>query len=444
MSKIVTRFAPSPTGLFHAGSYRTAIFSYLFARHHGGKFILRIEDTDRARSTKENEENILETLSWLNLEYDEFHRQSEWVEAHEKILRDFVSRGVAFVSKEKGQDGTERDIIRFKNPNCSITFTDIVRGAITFDTTELGDFVIAKGFDEPLFHLVVVADDARQGITHVIRGEDHISNTARQILIQEALGEPRFEYAHLPLVLASDRTKLSKRKGARPVLEYRDLGYLPEAVLNYVALLGWHPSDDQEVLTKDELVERFTLEAVQKSGAIFDEVKLKWFNREHILKLSPEKFLEYTKKFLSPEIVAALEEKNLLAKLVPVMRERIQTFNELRELETAGEFSYYARTPAYDSKKLLGKGETDQEKTAARLKKVHELLTGISEAEWHDKKIKEVVWPYAEEEGRGAVLWPFRFALSGRDKSPDPFTIAGIMGKDETQKRIAEAIELLS
>src|SRR3989344_3256503 len=196
---IVTRFAPSPTGLFHAGNYRTAIFSFLFARHHGGKFILRIEDTDRARSKKEYEDNILDALQWLNLEYDEMHRQSEWVGEHERQLRQLVEKGAAYVSKEKNEAGEERELIRFKNPNRLVTFNDAVRGDITFDTTELKDFAIAKSFTEPLFHFVVVADDARQGVTHVIRGDEHISNTPRQILIYEALGAPLPLYAHLPL-----------------------------------------------------------------------------------------------------------------------------------------------------------------------------------------------------------------------------------------------------
>ncbi len=440
---VVTRFAPSPTGLFHAGSYRTAVFSYLYARHQGGRFILRIEDTDRARSTKENEKNILDTLEWLGLEYDEFHRQSEWVGEHEKILRDFVSRGIASVTQETGMDGTKREIIRFKNPNRRITFTDMIRGEISFDTTELGDFVIAKGFDEPLFHLVVVADDARQGVTHVIRGEDHISNTARQILIQEALGADRFAYAHLPLVLASDRTKLSKRKGAHPLLEYRGLGYLPEAVLNYVALLGWHPADDQEVLTKTELIERFTLEAVQRSGAIFDETKLKWFNREHILRLSPEAFLEYAETFLAPETIAALGGKGLLPHLVPLMRERIQTFGELKEMDANGEFSFYAEAPSYEPSGLIPKKD-EPSTTKAHLERILELVQTLAADDWHDKAVKDAVWPYAEEKGRGSVLWPFRYALSGRDRSPDPFAIAGIIGKDETEKRIETALNLLS
>jgi len=439
---IVTRFAPSPTGLFHAGSYRTAIFAYLFARHHGGKFILRIEDTDRARSKKEYEDNILDALQWLNLEYDEMHRQSEWVGEHERQLRQLVEKGAAYVSKEKNEAGEERELIRFKNPNRLVTFNDAVRGDITFDTTELKDFAIAKSFTEPLFHFVVVADDARQGVTHVIRGDDHISNTPRQILIYEALGAPLPLYAHLPLVLGVDRSKLSKRKGALPLTEYRKRGYLPEGMLNYVAFLGWHPGGEQEIFTKKELIEHFSLDQVQKSGAIFDETKLKWVNREHMLRMTPGAFQREAEKFLSKETLAALKEKNLFDALVPVMRERIQTFGELAEMDREEEFAYFAHLPAYDPQKLAWKGESS-EATRKRLKHTQTLLEAIPDDGWTSQAIKDALWPYAEAEGRGQVLWPLRYALSGRGKSPDPFTIAGIIGRDETITRTRRAISEL-
>ena len=441
---VVTRFAPSPTGTFHLGSYRTAIFSYLFARHHGGKFLLRIEDTDKARSTKEYEDNILESLDWLGLEYDEFHRQSEWVGKHEDILRDLVAQDVAYVSKETSDEGVEREVIRFRNPNRAVTFNDLIRGEITFDTTELGDFVIAKSFTEPLFHLVVVADDAAQGVTHIIRGEDHISNTPRQILLYEALGKPVPQYAHLPLVLAADRSKLSKRKGARALTEYRDSGFLPEAVLNYVAMLGWNPATEEELFTKSDLVERFTLDQVQKSGAAFDENKLRWFNREYLMKLDDERFKTDIKPFFTPELLKTLEANGRFEKLLPELRERIEVFGDIRTMEENGEFSYYAESPTYTPEELLWKKEPDKEAAKSHLERVRSLLEPLSPDSWTAEGVKSAIWAYAEEVGRGNVLWPLRYALSGREKSPDPFTLADILGKDETLTRISFAVELLS
>ncbi|MEI7463134.1 MAG: glutamate--tRNA ligase family protein, partial [Candidatus Taylorbacteria bacterium] len=220
--KVVTRFAPSPTGLFHAGSYRTALFAYIFARQNNGKFILRIEDTDKVRSKKEYEDNIIDSLKWMGLKYDEFYRQSERTEIYRKYLKQLIDSGHAYISKEIPKEPNDREeVIRFKNPNRKVVFQDMVRGQIEFDTTELGDFVIAKSMDEPVFHLVNVIDDLEMGMTHIIRGEDHISNTPRQILIYEAIGAPLPIFAHIPLLLSANRAKLSKRHGAVPVSSYR-------------------------------------------------------------------------------------------------------------------------------------------------------------------------------------------------------------------------------
>lgn len=442
---VITRFAPSPTGNLNIGGVRSAIFAYLYAKHHGGKFLLRIEDTDKERSKKEFEENIIESLAWLNVTYDALFHQSEHLERHTSVLKKMLENNTAYISKETPTEpGGRTEVIRFRNPNRTVVFNDLVRGDISMDTSDLGDFVIAKSLEEPLFHLAVVVDDWDEGVTHVIRGEDHISNTPRQILLQEAIGAPTPIYAHLPLILGPDRSKLSKRKGAKSITGYRDMGYLPEAIFNYDAFLGWHPGGEEEIFNQKELIERFTLENVQKSGAIFDEVKLAWFNREHIARLSPESFIEYAKQFLSAETLKALTNANLLEKLVPIMRERIQNFAELREFDTQGEFFYYSNQPQYEPNKLLWKTETDPVKTVLRLKKTKELLSSITEDDWHERIIKEVLWPYAEVEGRGAVLWPLRYSLSGKDKSPDPFVIASIIGKDETIKRITKAIKHLA
>ena len=252
--KVVVRFAPSPTGLFHVGSYRTALFNYLFAKQSGGKFILRIEDTDRERSKKEYEENILASLTWLGLHHDEFYRQSERGEVYRRHLEKLLASDAAY----QAEDG----VIRFRNPKREVTFNDLIRGEVKMDPSDLGDFVIAKSLTEPLFHLAVVVDDFESGVTHIIRGEDHLANTPRHILLQAALGAPRPLYAHLPLVLAPDRSKLSKRHGAEPITVYRDRGYLPAAFVNCLALLGWHPNSEQEIFTLAELIADFDLSDV--------------------------------------------------------------------------------------------------------------------------------------------------------------------------------------
>ncbi|MDZ4226356.1 MAG: glutamate--tRNA ligase family protein, partial [Patescibacteria group bacterium] len=235
-NNVVTRFAPSPTGNLNIGGVRTGIFAYLFARHNEGKFVLRIEDTDKERSKKEYEENIIESLQWLGIDYDVMYRQSENTKRYEELLLGLIDKDLAYISKETPlEPGGRSEVIRFRNPNKVVEFKDEIRGVISFDTTELGDFVIAKSTNEPLFHFAVVVDDWDEDVTHVIRGEDHISNTPRQILIGEALGAPRPVYAHLPLIVGPDKSKLSKRKGAKPITEYRELGFLPEAILNFDA-----------------------------------------------------------------------------------------------------------------------------------------------------------------------------------------------------------------
>lgn len=287
--KPVVRFAPSPTGPLHIGGARTALFNYIFAKQTGGKFILRIEDTDKERSKTAYEQDIRDGLAWLGIVPDASYRQSERTELYQKHLDALLKSGAAYVSREKKKEGEgEVEVVRFKNPNKRVTFHDMVRGEVSFDTTELKDFVIARSVSEPLYHLAVVIDDFEMGITHIIRGEDHISNTPRQILIQEALGAPRPIYAHIPLILATDRSKLSKRKHGEAVslAHYRAQGIAPEAMVNFLALLGWHPSasDASEVLSWNDLIAQFQLERVQKGGAVLDANKLNWLNRQYLKK----------------------------------------------------------------------------------------------------------------------------------------------------------------
>jgi glutamyl-tRNA synthetase len=439
---VITRIAPSPTGQFHIGTARTALFNYLYAKRHGGSFIVRIEDTDQARSKKEYEDNILEGMRWLGLSWETFARQSERTELYVEMIDKAITSGKAFVSKEesKAEPGKKVEVVRLRNPNKSITFSDEIRGEITFDTTELGDFVIARSISEPLYHFAVVVDDAQMGITHVIRGEDHISNTPRQILIQEALGYSRPVYGHLPLILAPDRTKLSKRHGAVSVSEYEALGYLPEAIVNYLALLGWNPGTDEEVFTLDELLKRFDLSGVQKGGAIFNIEKLDWFNRQHIRRADAVRLdaalsaaLAAFPRLIEVFLTSTAAREDLL--------ERIATFGEARRLAEQGEYAYYELAPEYvDPKHLLWKKAPDADRTIERLAQVAKILENIEESAFCRQSISSAIDPYAEIEGKGAVLWPLRFSLAGRDRSPDPYTIAEAIGKQETLTRIANAI----
>lgn len=437
--QVIVRFAPSPTGYLHIGGVRTALFNYLFARGNGGKFILRLEDTDTERNKYEYEVSIYDGLRWLGLKWDEEYKQSERSEIYKQHIKKLIDSNLAFVSKENTL-GKREEVIRFRNPNKELTFHDVIRGGVSFDTTELGDFVIARSESEPLYHLAAVIDDYKMAVTHVIRGEDHISNTPRQILIQEALGAPRPVYAHIPLILGSDRSKLSKRHGAVSVIEYRDRGYLPEALVNYLALLGWNPGTDKEIFTLDELVNEFTIERIQKGGAIFDEEKLKWINSEHKKKSGERAVivdLEKTAKIIfgnesearQSSVIGALNVSGAQYSTVADQINYIKEVQEINQINTTDQ--------------LVWKSEKDSSNTIRHLQWAIEKLGNIPEDKWKYEEIKSIFLPYADSEGRGAVLWPIRFALSGKDKSPDPFILAVIHGKKKTIELLKSALKLL-
>ena len=433
-TKVVTRFAPSPTGPLHLGNFRTAIFAYLYAKKYDGVFVFRIEDTDRERSKKEYEDDIIEGLKWLGLSYDKFYRQSENLDRHKFYLEKMIKEGNAYISKEKAKDssGSIKELVRFKNPNIDVTFKDKIKGEVTMNTKDLGDFIIAKNINEPLFHLAVVVDDFEEGITHVIRGEDHVSNTARQILIQRAIGAETPIYAHLPLVLDASKLKLSKRRGALSLLEYRKQGFLPEAILNAVAFVGWNPGTDKEIYMHNELVKDFDLTRVQKSPAILNEEKLEWFNKEH-MKLLP--LIEIEKNILE-----WLPEGMKNPKLAPIIFERISKWSDVKEMAEAGEFDFVLHTPDIVKEKLNYKN-TSQEKTSKNLKLAIGTLENLSEENFTQEDIKTALMLIADNlENRGELLHPVRYALSGKDQSPNPFIIASIIGKNETLSRLQKAI----
>ena len=429
--KVITRMPPSPTGLFHIGSVRTALYNYLYAKQNGGKFILRIEDTDRERSKKEFEDNITESFKWLKMPYGEFYRQSERTEIYKKYLKNLLDQKIIYVSKEEPKEEGERgEVIRFKNPNKKIKWNDLVLGEIEFDTTDLEDFVIAKDLETPLYHFAVVVDDMEMGVTHIIRGQDHISNTPRQILILEALGGERPQYAHIPLILGADKSKLSKRHGAVSALEYREQGYLPEALLNFVALIGWNPGNDREIFTLDELVKEFSLKKVQKSGGVFNIEKLDWINKEHIKLLPKEEIEKNILAWLKPACAGFRENtqnEKIFPKLIPIIEERISKWGDIKDMIERGELRFFFEAPNYDKLKLIFKN-TPAEKIKHNLELARKALENLDENNFETEEIKNTLMLIADNLGsRGELLHPVRYALSGADKSPDPFIIASIL-----------------
>lgn len=434
---IITRVAPSPTGYLHIGTTRTALFNYLFTKHHGGKCYLRIDDTDTERSTPEFEQDIITGLHNLGFTYDQTFKQSERSELYESKIKYLLDNNLAYISEEAPlKAGDRATVIRFRNPGGLVKFTDLILGEIVIDVTDLGDFIIAKDETSPLYHLASVIDDIDLNITHVIRGADHLSNTPRQILMLEALGGERPEYAHIPLILAPDRSKMSKRHGAVSVKSYLEAGYTKEALINFMALLGWSPQaatndvagTNEEIFSLEQLVDRFDLSAVQKGGAIFNIEKLNWLNREYLKRYSAEERLDY---FVESEInfggklnhEQSILLSDILVDRAPTRKEALESLPELAYLKAG-----YRPTLTLE---LL--------KTTEYLPEVIKLLEVLPEADFTPENIKSAIWDFATEKGRGEVLWPMRVALTGLPKSLDPFTTASILGKTETINRLRTA-----
>lgn len=464
-TRIRVRFAPSPTGHLHIGGARTALFNYLFARQRKGAYILRIEDTDRERSKREYEEAIFKAFDWLGIKADEGvieggefgpYRQSERTPQYREALERLIKDGTAFFcdhpAGEKGSYGevhwcSRRDepeartgIIRFKTPrNRIIGFVDLIRGEVSFNTEEIGDFSLAKTVDEPLYNLANAVDDGAMRISHVLRGEEHISNTPRQILLQEALDLPSMSYGHFPLILAPDRTKLSKRHGSTSVVDYQDQGYLPEALVNFMALLGWHPGGNKEILSMEELAAIFSLERIQPSGAIFDTVKLDWMNGEYIRALPPDELIERTRPFLAKAgIDAGLVSRDQLREIARLEQPRIQKLAEMGE-----RVEFYFTRPKIAPEILYWKSMTAEELKIS-LGISLELLESLDRPFPTAAEAEAVLLAKAGEMGdRGKLLWPLRAALSGRNASPGPFEIISILGRDESIQRVKDALKLL-
>ncbi|MGZ4201265.1 MAG: glutamate--tRNA ligase [Thermoleophilaceae bacterium] len=410
------RFAPSPTGALHVGGARAALYNWLLARGRGGTFVLRIEDTDRERSTPENIEQILDALRWLELDWDEGpFFQSERGERHRAEIARMVDEGHAYF---------DEGAVRLRVPDEGETVVrDLIRGDITFRHKDIDDFVIARSDGSPLYNLAVAVDDHDMGITHVVRGEDHISNTPRQLMVLEALGAEPPVYAHLPLLHGPDGKKLSKRHGAASVQELRDQGYLPAAVRNYLALLGWGYDAETTFFTTDELIERFSLERVSKNPAVFDEQKLRWMNAHYLRELDTD------------ELTRILEERlgrSGLRPAVEIAQEKMQTLDDFWRL--AGFLVERQPTDEKAWSKVMSDGAPE------RLARAREALAGTEpfDPEHVEASLREVV------DALGAkpkdVFQPVRVAISGTTVSPGIFESVAVLGRNETLARIDDAL----
>ena len=459
--------APSPTGYTHIGSARTALFNWLFAKHEGGKFILRIEDTDKERSKKEYEEDLLAGFKWMGMDWDEFYRQSDRTPIYSKYIQKLLDEGKAFwcrhseeeLEKErqeqlanksiprhvceyktgsKKQNG-EEGIIRLavdENSGRKIKFHDLIRGEIEFEERLLGDFSIAKDIETPLYNFAATVDDYEMEISHVIRGEEHIANTPRQILIQEALGFEMPVYAHLPLLLGTDKSKLSKRNGAASLDEYKKMGYLPEALANFICLLSFTMPDGREIVTMKELVDAFDLLKVHKSGAVFDMKKLDWMNGEYIKRLKDDELAEKITEIQTQFSIFNFQfSKEELTKILPLARERIKKLSDISE------FDYFFKEPEYDRGLLVWKNKGFEEIKNSLL----EIAKIIEEKGTEDKgALRQELDSLGVKLGdRGLAYWPFRVALSGLKASPDPVDMAEILGKETVLRRVGVAIDKL-
>ncbi len=421
MSDIRVRFAPSPTGYLHIGGVRTALFNYLYARQQGGKFLLRIEDTDRQRSTPEFEKEILDSLKWLGLDWDdELVHQSKRLDRYREVAQELVAKGLAYEFE---------GAIKFKIPQTEVKVYDIVRGEVSYDSKEFDDLVIMKSDGFPVFHLAVIVDDHDMGITHVIRGEDHLTNTPRHILLQQALGWKSPKYAHLPLIFGSDGTPLSKRHGAVAVTEYRNKGFLPQGLVNYLALLGWNPGTPQEIFSLPELVKQFSLKRVIKSNAQFNPEKLLWVNGQHIRALPGEVFESQITEFWKNRMEPVPEEK--WRKLIALYRPRIQTYGDLKD-QTA----YCFTEPEYKDLSLMNEVKGNAS-TVMLLKQLRDALVEVGDFEdvqLLDQKTKQV----AEAAGLKPkdIIHPLRFVLTGGTASPGIFELMSLLGKDTCFQRL--------
>lgn len=456
---VVTRFPPSPTGTLHIGGARTALFNWLFTRHHHGKFILRIEDTDKARSTEEDTEVIVESLRWLGLDWDEGpYFQSQRTHIYNEMIEKLISAGKAYychcspeelekkrrVAKEKGlkpkYDGTCRErglgkapgaVVRLKSPlSGATTFTDLVKGVISIDNEELDDLILQRSDGSFTYNYAVVVDDSKMGVTHVIRGDDHVNNTPRQILIYKALGEPIPQYAHLPMILGPDRSPLSKRHGATSVLAYREMGILPRALVNSLARLGWSHGD-QEKFSTQELIDLFSLDHVGKSAGIFNMEKLLDLNGKYIREEDDGNLADLLIPFLTKGGCSKLS-RNKVKGAVRTLKPRAKTLVEMAQ----GALFYFKEIP-------FEKQADEKYLRPDVLGILEDLLSDLEGAPGFDHRELEKTFSTFLERHRiklGTVAQPLRVALTGKAVSPGIFEIMEVLGRETVVKRLSDAV----
>lgn len=435
---IRTRFAPSPTGHVHIGNIRTAIYCWLFARHEGGKFLLRIEDTDQERSTPEAVQAVLEALAWLGLNFDEAPLyQSTRADAYMKASQALMATGAAY-REDKGGTGKGQAIL-FRMPGTDMEFHDEIKGDLRKKAEDLKDFVIVRSNGVPVFHLANVVDDIHMGITHVIRGDDHVENTFRHVALFRALGAPAPKYAHLPMIVNAQGKPYSKRDGAAYVGEFRQRGYLPEALFNYLALLGWSPGDDREVMSRDELVKAFTLARVRAAPSQMDMKKLDWMNGVYMRMLPRES--------LAAGCRAVLEQRGLwpvpggtdyLTRVVETLGERLHFFSDIADHAAYFFTDDYPFDPQAVNKRLRKEGVREA---------LQELLQRFSALEPFDATTTEqALRALASErgEGAGALVHPVRVAVSGMAEGPSLFHMLDVLGKERVLARMHRALEKCS
>ncbi len=471
------RFAPSPTGYLHVGGARTALFNWLFARHAGGAFVLRIEDTDRERSRPELTEAILEGLAWLGIGWDEGpYHQADNLERHRADARRLLEAGAAYrcfcppqrleelraqarvTGTAAAYDGCCREVraaeserragagepyaLRFRIPAGVTAWEDVVGGSTRFQNADIEDFVILRSDSTPTYNLAVVSDDIAMGITHVIRGADHISNTPKQINIYQALKAELPAFGHVPLILGPDGKRLSKRHGATAVSEYRARGLLPEAVVNFLALLGWSPGDDRELMNAEELVSRFTLDRINRKPAIFDHEKLEWLNGQYLAGLSGARIAERVAPLIiDAGVVGAewLEERrDWLARVADCLKTRSKTLLELAERARP-----FFPGPVGPEPEAAAKHWKDRAAVGERLRR---LQAGLSDVRsWEEAELETRLRAIADEMqlGAGKLIHPLRVALTGSAVSPGIFELMELMGRELTLERIDAAISHL-
>ncbi|MFA6047698.1 MAG: glutamate--tRNA ligase [Parcubacteria group bacterium] len=480
MENLRVRIAPSPTGFVHIGNFRTILYNFLFAKKNGADFVLRIEDTDQKRFVEGALENLLATLEWAGITWDEGPiKQSGRLEIYKKYAEQLVKDGHAYycfcepkrleeMRKEQQaqklppiydqyclRNITPEEVNKKLKENCpytirlkmpkdeTIEFEDIIRGKIKFETNLVDDQVLLKSDGFPTYHLAVVVDDHEMNITHVIRGEEWLSSVPKHLLLYRYLGWEPPQFAHVPLLLNSDRSKLSKRQGDVAVEDYIKKGYLKEAIINFVAFLGWNPGEGstKEIFSLEELIKEFKLERVHKGGAVFDIKKLDWLNSEWIKKISPDNFRERALPFIKEkEFYKNLPDNQETAifinKLLGLEQQRIYKLSEIGD-----GVNFFFHDIEYDKELLRWKGMTDEE-IKKSLEKSQELLSDIKPQNWSLPNLGHILMEAAGDK-RGELLWPLRVALTGEQKSPSPFEVAWVLGKDKTIALINKAINLV-